>query len=137
MLGLQAWSSEGFESRLALYHTRRRYEQSFGTYGLAINDASATRHSFVAPILLPRWTARLEIGNNTRFLRDYPSTPCALRKAVQVSNSGYRQRWRASISLLLNDRKESHNRGTIADLNYQPANSLLGGLAYLAYQKEN
>jgi hypothetical protein len=34
----------------------------------------------------------------------------------------------------LNDRKESHNRGTIADLNYQPANSLLGSIAY---QKED
>jgi hypothetical protein len=34
----------------------------------------------------------------------------------------------------LEDRKESHNRGTIADLNYQPANSLLGSIAY---QKEN
>jgi hypothetical protein len=29
-------------------------------------------------IFYPRWTARLKIGNNTRFLRDYPSTPCAL-----------------------------------------------------------
>jgi hypothetical protein len=54
--------------------------------------------------------------------------------AVQVSNCGYKQRWRASFSPLLIDRKESHNRGTIADLNYQLANSLPGSIAYA---KEN
>jgi hypothetical protein len=44
--------------------------------------------------------------------------------------------WLAGINLaaFLNDRKESHNRGYIADRNYQPANRLLGSIAY---QKEN
>jgi len=43
-------------------------------------DESATQQTAHTTELVPRWTARLKIGNNTRFLRDYPSTPCTLWK---------------------------------------------------------
>src|SRR6185295_4382098 len=60
-----------------------------------------------------------------------------LHRSCFRSNSGVELRTRAGLAgaLLryLIDRKESHNRGTIADLNYQPANRLLSSIAY---QKE-
>jgi len=35
-----------------------------------------------------------------------------------------------NLAAIQTTERNLHNRGTTADLNYQPANSLLGGIAY-------